>query len=248
MNNILNMPNFENTIPVFAHRFGSWQFSLQRRAFNTSELVNHYDKASAGWGSVLDRFGFPAAYQNLLGRELSKHPLPETGELPRVLDCGVGTGALSGALTRVLATPFALDAIDISPSMLEQAERRLQGSICAVTLRQGDICKLPYADNTFDLVMAAHVLEHMADPRDALKEMARVLKPGGLLIVCITRRSALGLLVQFKWRTHRVTPVQAQNWLRSSGINTVTSRFLEGGMLCRQFSIACIGTKSPELN
>lgn len=47
----------------------------------------------------------------------------------------------------------------------------------------GDICEIPVADNSFDVVLCTEVLEHIPDPRRALKELARVVKPGGQLIV-----------------------------------------------------------------
>ena len=100
--------------------------------------------------------------------------------------------AYSQALARVLPTPFTLDALDISPRMLERARRRLRETDLEVTLRLGDVRELPYPDGVFDLAMTAHVLEHLVDPSVALNEMVRVLKPGGLLIACLTSRSAFG--------------------------------------------------------
>ncbi len=156
---------------------------------------------------------------------LSEETLEILGTQPRILDRGVGTGALSCALVCVLPTPFKLDAIDISPSMLEQASRNLRGTDLDGTLRLGDVRELPYGDGVFDLVMTAHVLEHLANPSVALNEMVRVLMPGGLLIAYLTRRSALGMLVHLKWRTHGVTPAQAESWLLESGLENADIAF-----------------------
>ena len=110
-----NVRYAEETIPVFARWFGSWQVSVQRLAFSSPELSRRYDRAAAGWSRTLDRLGYPGAYETLLRRILSEKALGIVGAQPRVLDCGVGTGALSSALDRVLPTPIKLDAIDISP-------------------------------------------------------------------------------------------------------------------------------------
>ena len=206
------------TIPVFSQWLGSWQISVQRLAFHSPELTRLYDRAAPGWSRTLDRLGYPGAYETLLRRVLNEQALEVAGARPHVLDCGVGTGALSCALARVLPTSFKLDAIDISPRMLERASGSLRDTDLEVTLRHGDVRELPYRSGVFDLVMTAHVLEHLVDPSVALKEMVRVLKPGGLLIACLTRRSTLGLMVHLKWRTHRVTPAQAQSWLLESGL------------------------------
>jgi demethylmenaquinone methyltransferase/2-methoxy-6-polyprenyl-1,4-benzoquinol methylase len=192
---------------------------------------------------MLDRLGYPVAYETLFRRALGDEALALAGERPRVLDCGVGTGALSIALARVLPTSFRLDAIDISPRMLERARSSLRHADLDVTFRQGDVRALPYGDGAFDLAMTAHVLEHLVDPSVALRDMVRVLKPGGLLIACLTRRSVLGMIVHLKWRTHRVTPVQAKRWLLESGLENVHCLSLDDRAWCKRLSVAAIGRR-----
>jgi len=233
----------EGTIPVLARWVGSWQISLRRRAMSAGELRGSYDRVAPGWSRTLDRLGVPGAYEALLHGVLGAEATADGGARRRVLDCGVGTGALSCALAGVSPAPFALDAIDIAPRMLERAGQRLRACGLAPALRQGDVRVLPYEDGVFDLVMSAHMLEHLADPGVALAEMVRVLKPGGLLVLCLTRHSPLGMLVQLKWRTHRVTPAQAEGWLRESGLTNARSLSLDGRAVARQLSVACAGRK-----
>lgn len=231
----------DGTIPVLVRRFGSWQVSLRRQTLNAHELSRAYDRAAPGWHRVLERLGFPDAYETVLRSVLRPPTVPEQAR--RVLDCGVGTGALSCALAHVSPDAFRLDAIDISPRMLEQAQGRLRDCNLQGTLCRGDIRELPYGDSVFDLVMSGHVLEHMADPNVALGEMIRVLKPGGILILCITRRSLSGLYVHLKWRTHRTTPAQTERWLRDRGLEDVGCRPFGDRSLCRRLSVAYVGTK-----
>lgn len=227
----------DHTIPVCARWFGSWQISVQRRALSMSELTRRYDESATDWQRTVDRLGFPAAYESLL-RRVAGHEAPST-----VLDCGVGTGALSQALIRVLSAPFALTAVDVSPRMVEQAQNTLRDSNTDVTVRQADATALPYDSNTFDMVMTAHMLEHLPDPAVALREMVRVLKPGGRLLVCVTGRTLLGMLIHLKWRTHRMTPVQARCFLRDTGLHSVESQSFDRALWCQQLSLACTGRK-----
>ena len=238
-----NIGDADQTIPEFACWVGSWRISVQRLAYSRLELTRRYDRAASGWSRTLDRLGFPEVYETLLRRVLDEEAQEALAVRPRVLDCGVGTGALSSALARVLPTPFKLDAIDISRGMLEQARKSFRDTGLEVTLRQGDVRGLPYGSGVFDLVMTSHVLEHLVDPDVALNEMVRVLKPGGVLITCLTRRSVLGMVVHLKWRTHQVTPAQAESWLIESGLENTRCLSFEDRVLCRQLSVACVGRK-----
>lgn len=94
--------------------------------------------------------------------------LPATGDL---LDVGAGTGAL-------WEEPYAgrLTLADASPAMCALLRGR------APTVR-ADAMRLPFRDEAFDAVLACHMLYHVADPATALREMRRVLRPGGTVAV-----------------------------------------------------------------
>ncbi len=239
--------NDRTSIPVFSRWFGSWQISVRRRTMNRRQLARSYDRAAAGWTAKLERFGFPRAYETLFRQALSGDWQPDAGRRPAVLECGIGTATLSCALARVMPMPFRLDAVDLSRRMLDRAGARLAAAGLDARLRRADVRMLPYPDNSFDLVMAAHVLEHLADPDVALAEMRRVLKPGGLLIVCLTRRSFFGLYVHVKWRIRQMTSDQVENWFLAHGLDNVRSPAFDRSSLCRQTSIACLGRKPKPL-
>lgn len=243
MNQRRSADHAEDTIPVCSRRLGSWRITVQRLAFARPDLARRYDRAAAGWGRLLDRLGYPDAYEALLGKVLEQNAPGEAGLTPRVLDCGAGTGALSIAFARVFPEPVRFDAVDISPGMLDRARTAFRAAGVDATLRLADARELPFADHAFDMVMTAHALEHIADPRAALREMTRVLKPGGILFTCVTRRSGPGLLVHLKWRTHRVTPAQCRRLLRAGGLENVRCLSLDGWGLCGRLSVACAGRK-----
>ena len=94
-------------------------------------------------------------------------------------DLGCGTGQLTAALAPFVARVVAVDA---SAAMLQAARKRLQ-ALDNVDLRRGDIEALPIDDERLDLATLMLVLHHLADPAKAIVEVARVLKPGGRLVV-----------------------------------------------------------------
>jgi demethylmenaquinone methyltransferase/2-methoxy-6-polyprenyl-1,4-benzoquinol methylase len=134
----------------------------------------------------------------------------------RILDCGVGNGSLSIAFNSLMKGPVDFHAIDTSAEMLVQAKSVMQHAGLDPHLQQADVMSLPYKDQSFDVVMAAHVLEHLPDPQRALAEMVRVLKPGGMVFLCVTRPSPFGALVQLLWRTWAITEKQGVAWLQAS--------------------------------
>lgn len=101
--------------------------------------------------------------------------------LHSVLDLGTGTGRMLE-----LVAPFAERAVgvDQSPAMLNVARTRLErAGLRNIQLRQGDMYALPVERDGYDLVIVHQVLHYLDDPARALREAARVLRPGGRLVV-----------------------------------------------------------------
>jgi SAM-dependent methyltransferase len=73
--------------------------------------------------------------------------------------------------------------IDVTPAMLSRA-RELTAGLANVTLDQGDVQALPYADGTFSIVVSRFAFHHFPDPAAVLREMRRVCRPGGRVVVC----------------------------------------------------------------
>ncbi|WP_246142126.1 demethylmenaquinone methyltransferase [Lacisediminihabitans profunda] len=100
---------------------------------------------------------------------------PQAGE--RVLDIAAGTGTSSAALAKSGADVVAAD---FSPGMIEVGRVKHPG----ITFVQADAMALPFGDNEFDAVTISFGLRNIEDPKQALAEMYRVLKPGGRLVIC----------------------------------------------------------------
>ena len=98
-----------------------------------------------------------------------------------VLDAGCGAGH-----TAVALAPFAhsVVALDLSETMLAVTARlAAERSLANVTTRQGDVEALPFADDAFDLVVSRYSAHHWPHPQAALREIWRVLKPGGRFLL-----------------------------------------------------------------
>jgi len=100
-----------------------------------------------------------------------------------VLEAGCGAGCQTVHLAA--GNPDAhFVSVDISPSSLSLAQAALDArGLTNVELRQGDLLRLPDADQRYDHVFVCFVLEHLPDPASALRCLLRVLKPGGTITV-----------------------------------------------------------------
>jgi ubiquinone/menaquinone biosynthesis C-methylase UbiE len=99
----------------------------------------------------------------------------------RLIDCGCGPGSITVDLALALAPGEAI-GIDLREGALRQgrALARERG-IANVAFHAATLYRLPYADSSFDAAFACAVLQHLAAPLGALKELRRVLKPGGVI-------------------------------------------------------------------
>jgi demethylmenaquinone methyltransferase/2-methoxy-6-polyprenyl-1,4-benzoquinol methylase len=123
-----------------------------------------------------------------------------------VLDVAGGTGDLARAFASRVGPRGLVVLSDINESMLHQGRDRLldDGVIVPALLCDGE--KLPFADATFDLVSVAFGLRNMTHKESALAEMARVLKPGGRLLVLEFSKVAAPLAKAYDWYSFSVLP------------------------------------------
>jgi ubiquinone/menaquinone biosynthesis C-methylase UbiE len=110
----------------------------------------------------------------------------------RVLEVGFGPG-LAIALAARRASRGLVAGIDHSPAMVRAARRRNAAALRAgrVELRQGDVAAIPYETGGFTKAMSLHGLSYWPAPHAALRELHRVLRPGGLLALTLLPREAV---------------------------------------------------------
>lgn len=113
-------------------------------------------------------------------QRISKMLAPLDGD--HILEVGVGSGLHAKWLLENHASIY-LTGIDLSERLVEQTRERLSEFADRVTLKQDNANALSFPDGRFDGVYCAATLHHMEDPGHTLREMARVLRPGGRLVI-----------------------------------------------------------------
>ncbi len=103
----------------------------------------------------------------------------------RVLDMACGDGVYSVWLAEHVGASGSVVGVDIAPAYLEAAEERVRRSSYAdrISLQAGSIDSLPFPDDQFDLAWCAHSLYSLPDPVAALRELRRVVRPGGTVAI-----------------------------------------------------------------
>jgi phosphatidylethanolamine/phosphatidyl-N-methylethanolamine N-methyltransferase len=96
-----------------------------------------------------------------------------------VLEVGVGTGIN----VPLYPSNCSVTGIDLSSSMLEKARHRIYDRMSNVRLLQMDAADLKFADNSFDIVYAPYVISVVPDPLAVVREMQRVCRPGGKIVI-----------------------------------------------------------------
>jgi ubiquinone/menaquinone biosynthesis C-methylase UbiE len=120
--------------------------------------------------------------QRTAKRELS-FLVPHLSPGMSVIDCGRGPGSITIGLAEIVA-PGEVLGLDIEPRQLDAAQRlAMDRGVLNVRFQQGSVYELRFPDATFDVAVAHFVLEHVSDPLRALREIRRVLRPGGIAAI-----------------------------------------------------------------
>ena len=143
--------------------------------FTASDVTAFFDRVASDWDEMRLVYYDEAVIEHLAAA--TKLDASMT-----VADVGTGTGfvaaGLAGRADRVIG-------IDDSAGMLEVAHKNLSElDVSNVELRRGDIAALPLADDSVDAAVANMVLHHAVDPAAMLREMARIVRPGGTVAIC----------------------------------------------------------------
>jgi demethylmenaquinone methyltransferase/2-methoxy-6-polyprenyl-1,4-benzoquinol methylase len=222
---------------------GGWRPTLQPTPPPRARVAQMYDAGALRWHDSIRRLGFVHAYQHLWGdiqRDGWLRRIPNGGQ---VLDGGIGTGALSLALANAWPQPLQLVGVDLSAQMLAQAGRVLAAAGVCATLYQQAVEQLPFAEQSFDLVMSAHMLEYVASPAQAIAALVRLLKPGAPLVMVVSKPHWLTALLQLRWRYRAFPPATLCALLGAAGVQAVRCYPLHHGAP-RRMSMAYVGFKA----
>jgi ubiquinone/menaquinone biosynthesis C-methylase UbiE len=206
-------------------------------------MSRHAQETRARWDRLAKHYG-------LIERLLERHLQPWRSVLwqrasGRILEMGAGTG---------LNLPFypagaEILACDLSKGMLHKAVERAREKSVLITFCEADICHLPFPDGVFDTTAETFVFCSLADPLPCLREMGRVTKPGGQILLLdhvrierpligslMDRLNSATVLLAGEHITHRM-----EAFVRAAGLEIVESRRL-GFMGIIQFIVARPGT------
>lgn len=137
-----------------------------------------------------------------------------------VLDVGTGTGRM---LELLAADGVRLVGLDSNPTMLSVARANLE-SIDGVELRQGDILNPPVRHERFDIVIVHQVLHYLDDPNQAVESAARLVSPGGrLVVVDFAAHQLEHLHTEFAHRRLGFDPPVVAEWMQEAGLTTITT-------------------------
>src|SRR6187402_906216 len=99
----------------------------------------------------------------------------------KLLDVGSGSGTISVSFAKLIPEGH-VDGVDLNPKILPRARAVAEmAGIKNIAFQEGSVFKLPFADETFDITFCHQVLVHIGNPWDALREMLRVTKRGGIV-------------------------------------------------------------------
>jgi ubiquinone/menaquinone biosynthesis C-methylase UbiE len=161
----------------------------------------------------------------------------------RVLDVACGTGIVTRVAVQRFGNIGSIMGLDLNPAMLEVARAKTPPTDVPVAWRQGDMCALPLPDASFDVVLCQHGVQFVPDKLAALRDIRRVLVPGGRLAFTVwgaanrqhaaladalTRHvsdeAAASCLAPFAWRDAETIRALADD----AGFRAIAMTMLEG--------------------
>ena len=134
--------------------------------------------------AIYDQYLVPAVFGAWTPKLLD---LAQVGEGDRVLDVACGTGVAARLAAQRVGARGAVVGLDITPGMLEVARSVPPVSGAPIAWREGDACALPLEDSQFNVVLCQLGLMFFSDEPKALREMYRVLAPGGRMALLVWR-------------------------------------------------------------
>ena len=158
-----------------------------KKAFDSLGKRSIYDSIITGtgfWGSLVSKTVWKMdKNKDREYQEIATRPISDDFN-GKLLEVPIGTGILTMPIYKKLSNAD-ITCLDYSNEMMAHAEKRAKDmDIKNITFCQGDVGKLPFDDNTFDIVLSMNGIHVFPDKEAAFSELFRVLKPGGTFCGC----------------------------------------------------------------
>ncbi len=160
-----------------------------------------------------------------------------------VLDVGCGTGYTTEALDRE-TQGGSVTGLDMTTQQLARARRKIRSGELNASLTRGDADRLPFSDSSFDATVSVGALEHLPDPDRSIAEMARVVRPGGWVVVGGPERAWFSRVSLDKF-LHSLAQGELERILRGAGLEEVGSTLIGVDTLMgtARYVVLAYGTK-----
>ena len=176
-------------------------------------IQSHYDGIA---GKLTGFTGLITGHEALAGKVFKNKAFDLRG-CKRILDAGCGNGRYSRFILKQADPDALVTGFDLSQRMLKRARRRVRDP--RVSFASADLTHLPYADGCFDAVVCGWVLEHLADPRPGLREVARVLRPGGKFLLMTTEDTLAGSMCSRMWHCRTYNRLELAAFCEECGLS-----------------------------
>ena len=172
-----------------------------------------------------------------LGKRLIRTRKFDLRGMKSILDVGSGAGQIAAHLLEYADPEARITCTDLSRAMLGRARRRLKSE--RPTYVAADLSALPFADAVFDGVTCGYVLEHLPEPALGLSELARVLRPGGRMLLLTTEDNFSGAWTSRFWCCQTYNRQELKRLCESLGLRwkkeiwfTPVHRAIRAGGIC----------------
>lgn len=162
-----------------------------------------------------------------------------------VLDVGCGTGEDARAMAQRVAPGGRVVAVDGSQSMIATARQRAEGCALPVEFQVADAQRLPFADGSFDSSRADRIFMHLESPAEALREMRRVTRPGGRVLVYEVDFETITLDLPDRQRTRQIVNTWCDSFRNGWLGRHVPALFRETGLEEIHISPATLWLRYP---
>jgi ubiquinone/menaquinone biosynthesis C-methylase UbiE len=170
----------------------------------------------------------------------------------RVLDVGSGTGIVARIAAEHAGESGEVDGVDINPGMLDVARAASKQTYSRIGWRQGAAEDLPFARSTFDAVLSQQAFQFFDDRQAALKEMRRVLRPGGRVAFSVLRstehnRTYQALIEAFRRHGGNDLGTMMQSPFRDWSVDDLRSMVIDAGFDSVSVTISLITARFPSV-